>query len=263
MKKTILYFGFLILMLGLVSAATIERTINDDTNHISYQAFGTSGRTIWGGLIYESIPPGYTVQNYNGLDSKFEGGVFKMPFTQNKLPQFDLVGSGGAMMSGTYQYGDSLGTGTIGGNTDIDGGGYCVPMTCIGLGVECGTINDGCSGIISCGTCSSGYSCTGGKCVANPTCGDGTCNTGETCSTCPSDCGVCPSNCGDGVCDSGETCSNCAKDCGECPTTCTTNADCEFYQKCEDGQCTEDITKILLIVGGVVIGIILLKSLLK
>lgn len=50
------------------------------------------------------------------------------------------------------------------------------------------------------------------------TCGNGTCDAGESCSICPTDCGVCPVTCGNGTCDSGETCSTCSTDCGVCPT---------------------------------------------
>jgi PGF-pre-PGF domain-containing protein len=52
-------------------------------------------------------------------------------------------------------------------------------------------------------------------------CGDGRCEGGETCSSCPQDCGRCPSGrkayCGDGRCEGGETCSSCPQDCGVCP----------------------------------------------
>lgn len=50
-------------------------------------------------------------------------------------------------------------------------------------------------------------------------CGDGACNGQETCSSCASDCGSCPTPdpfCGDGSCNGGETCSSCGTDCGEC-----------------------------------------------
>ena len=45
----------------------------------------------------------------------------------------------------------------------------CVPDTCLSLGYECGTWDDGCGGTLNCGTCSSGYSCTSGICVAEGT----------------------------------------------------------------------------------------------
>jgi hypothetical protein len=54
-----------------------------------------------------------------------------------------------------------------------------------------------------------------------PVCGDATCDTEESCDTCVSDCGICPSEpepavCGDRVCDTSETCSTCEQDCGAC-----------------------------------------------
>lgn len=57
-------------------------------------------------------------------------------------------------------------------------------------------------------------------------CGDGSCNGGETCSSCSSDCGVCPPTtyCGDGVCNGGETCSSCSTDCGTCNDPCLPTA---------------------------------------
>jgi hypothetical protein len=39
-----------------------------------------------------------------------------------------------------------------------------------------------------------------------PYCGDGTCNNGETCSTCSTDCGVCPTVCGNGIKEGTEQC---------------------------------------------------------
>jgi hypothetical protein len=88
------------------------------------------------------------------------------------------------------------------------------------------------------------------------TCGDGTCSGTETCSSCPSDCGTCPTYqcndgidndgdglidypddpgctsstdndeynepapaCGDGTCNGSETCSTCPADCDVCPPT--------------------------------------------
>ncbi|HMA04307.1 MAG TPA: hypothetical protein VKO45_00070, partial [Methanomicrobiales archaeon] len=70
------------------------------------------------------------------------------------------------------------------------------------------------------GTCNGAETCTTcpGDCGICPTCGDGTCNIGETCSSCPGDCGACPPSCGDLLCNGGETCSSCPGDCGACPT---------------------------------------------
>ncbi|MBM3228335.1 hypothetical protein FJZ20_00380 [Candidatus Pacearchaeota archaeon] len=49
----------------------------------------------------------------------------------------------------------------------------CVPDTCLSLGYECGTWDDGCGGTLNCGTCASGYSCSAGTCVADTTPGEG------------------------------------------------------------------------------------------
>lgn len=59
----------------------------------------------------------------------------------------------------------------------------------------------GWTGTLTCNSCTSIG--TGSCNPPAPTCGDGTCNGSETCSSCPSDCGVC---CGNGTIDSGEQC---------------------------------------------------------
>ncbi|HEY3358733.1 MAG TPA: hypothetical protein VGQ83_36130 [Polyangia bacterium] len=82
------------------------------------------------------------------------------------------------------------------------------------------------------------------------TCGDGLCSGAETCSSCPADCGACPTGCGNGTCDADETCDSCAADCGACPPACgdgTCNgtetcsscpADCGVCPpRCGDGTC--------------------------
>jgi hypothetical protein len=52
--------------------------------------------------------------------------------------------------------------------------------------------------------------------TAAPSCGDGSCDPSEDCSSCPSDCNVCPETCGDGQCDPSESCGSCEADCGAC-----------------------------------------------
>eukprot|EP01134_Creolimax_fragrantissima_P006966 CFRG6966T1 len=55
-------------------------------------------------------------------------------------------------------------------------------------------------------------------CPMTDVCGNGNCESTESCFTCSSDCGQCPSICGDGHCNIniGESCLNCARDCGLC-----------------------------------------------
>ncbi len=65
---------------------------------------------------------------------------------------------------------NSGGTGNIilNPNKYIEGFFWCVPQTCSDLGYECGTWSDGCGGTIDCGSCASGYVCSSGKCVKQP-----------------------------------------------------------------------------------------------
>jgi len=82
----------------------------------------------------------------------------------------------------------------------------CAPTTCLAQDRNCGSLPDGCGAILNCGTCNTGYSCNNNVCALNPvipptltptitptpSCGDNACNGTEACSTCPGDCGVCP-----------------------------------------------------------------------
>jgi|GEM_PF-2027366 len=83
----------------------------------------------------------------------------------------------------------------------------CVSKICSQLGYNCGTASDGCGGALSCGTCSTGQSCTDNSCV--PSCVAKTCAVqGYSCGSqsdgCDGslDCGSCPSGktCSTGVC---------------------------------------------------------------
>ncbi len=90
-----------------------------------------------------------------------------------------------------------------------------------GVGKSCQTPACG-SGCLTDADCSLAGSCTkcdtsSKTCVAPPTCPNGSCSGGETCSSCPADCGTCPTTtCPNGVCSGGETCSSCPADCGAC-----------------------------------------------
>ena len=71
----------------------------------------------------------------------------------------------------------------------------------------------------------------------NPVCGNGACESTESCSTCPTDCGICPPVCGNSKCESGETCSSCSIDCGVCPPVCGDGA-CNGTETCS--TCSKD-----------------------
>jgi len=64
----------------------------------------------------------------------------------------------------------------------------CVPTTCQAANVACGVLNDGCGGVLSCGSCSAGQTCTPqGQCVS---CRPATCaSLGRQCGAVPDGCG--------------------------------------------------------------------------
>lgn len=63
-------------------------------------------------------------------------------------------------------------------------GAACCPTTCAALGADCGSIPDGCGGVLACGVCSGPDVCSGGSCVCPPaTCG------AEDCASVPDGCG--------------------------------------------------------------------------
>lgn len=88
-------------------------------------------------------------------------------------------------------------------------------------------------------------------CGLCPTCPNGTCDETESCASCPADCGGCDT-CGDGYCKGAEDCLSCAPDCGKCPScgdgacdtateTCfTCPDDCGKCEGCGDGLCKAD-----------------------
>jgi hypothetical protein len=56
-------------------------------------------------------------------------------------------------------------------NIDFTVNGWtCTPKTCANLGYNCGTVSDGCSGSLNCGTCPSSQTCGNNKCVVAQTC---------------------------------------------------------------------------------------------
>ncbi len=112
-------------------------------------------------------------------------------------------------------------------------GGACGPA-CTGdcTGRACG--DDGCGG--TCGDCGAREACTqDGRCLPDPTCGDGACDGPETCADCAQDC-----PCAD-TCDAQGRCVGCVPDCGAavcgddgCGGPCGA---CGPDEQCTDGRC--------------------------
>jgi hypothetical protein len=97
--------------------------------------------------------------------------------------------------------------------------GKCVAKTCDGLGDKCGAQDDGCGGVLQCGTCDHDQPCVKGQCQCQPT----TCPAlGATCGDQDNGCGQ-SINCG--TCLASQTCTN--NTCACKPTTCAAaNASC-------------------------------------
>lgn len=85
-------------------------------------------------------------------------------------------------------------------------GGSCTPTTCSALGATCGSPSNGCGGTLSCGTCSSGYTCNSSSYTCEASC------TPTTCSALGATCGSPSNGCGGslscGTCSSGYTCNS-------------------------------------------------------
>lgn len=98
----------------------------------------------------------------------------------------------------------------------------CTPRTCQQLGASCGTLPDGCTGSVSCGTCASGQTCGGG--------GPNVCGTSEcfpkSCAQLEASCGIASDGCSDivhcGECTAPSQCGGAgiANQCGCTPKTC-------------------------------------------
>jgi cysteine-rich repeat protein len=60
----------------------------------------------------------------------------------------------------------------------------CPPQTCNGLGIDCGSVSDGCSGTLWCGDCGIGETCSNNQCISF--CGgtDTSCGTSGSCQNC-------------------------------------------------------------------------------
>jgi hypothetical protein len=97
------------------------------------------------------------------------------------------------------------------------------PGTCASENAQCGTVSDGCGGVLSCGTCSGGMTCGAG---GTPNlCGAGSCMP-KTCAGLGASCGTASDGCSGmldcGSCTAPQTCGGSGQPgvCGCTPTTC-------------------------------------------
>jgi uncharacterized protein YkwD len=100
--------------------------------------------------------------------------------------------------------------------------GPCEPSTCAELGAECGTVSDGCGGLIECGGCTAPDVCGGG---GPNLCGPESC-TPTSCQDAGATCGTIDDGCGGtldcGACGGIDSCGGggVPNQCGCTPTTC-------------------------------------------
>lgn len=81
----------------------------------------------------------------------------------------------------------------------------CVPTICAGLGYLCGQADDGCGGVLNCGSCPASQTCNSATHQCQSQCTPTTCAAlGALCGTPDNGCGM-PLNCG--VCGAGQSCS--------------------------------------------------------
>ncbi|MEO8581518.1 MAG: hypothetical protein ABI425_02945 [Patescibacteria group bacterium] len=135
-------------------------------------------------------------------------------------------------------------------------------LFCWGAGTACG--NSGGSA-----SCCPGLSCTidtsdnnTAKCTAPANCGNNVCSQGENCTTCPTDCGLCPQPTNTPVpvssCPSGETCVETAGTCGGIGGSLTSNRCgsgnsqfcCLVIDSCPSGETCVENVQACGIIGG-------------
>ena len=115
---------------------------------------------------------------YDSKINKFDATFVSLSNGQYNYTAYAIDDSGNIASSGQKTF-------------NVNATSTCIPAC---SNKQCGS--DGCSG--TCGTCLLTQTCnSNGACINNvvaPFCGDNQCNGNETCSSCPADCGQCPTN---------------------------------------------------------------------
>jgi len=133
----------------------------------------------------------------------------------------------------------------------------CTPLTCAGLGWECGSGEDGCGGALDCGSCGDYGDCDAGSCTCtylqcgtaccapDELCRAGVCCRPTTCAELGHLCGTPDDGCG-GILDCG-TCSGCAAQClaGACQPWSQDHSECYdgdvwWFDSCDSRENKKD-----------------------
>ena len=143
---------------------TLPTTVNPgQTFTVTYTAIGTVGD--YGVSVIDTVIGGCT--STQGAVQKF---VLTSPATTYQVT-FNAPSSGSCTFTGDYKFGDfPLKTFTTA-SVQI-----CQPLTCAGLGYNCGSVSNGCGGTINCGTCGIGQQCQSNVCFTCNTNADTDCN---------------------------------------------------------------------------------------
>ncbi|GEM_PF-653469 len=142
---------------------------------------------------------------------------------------------------------------------DDETGPACTPKTCDELGAECGSVSDGCSHTLECGTCSDNLLCSDGHCIDPADCVPKTCkDQGVECGSAPDgctntlECGTCTEGlvCSEGHCISAadctaKSCIDLGISCGSAEDGCGKTLDCGSCNEdkiCSEGKCVDKPT---------------------
>lgn len=169
MKKIPIYIILMLLMINLVFALGVERTISN--NQVTLKITGYGNR--FGGIISETLPTGYsptgiptTLLGVGGSASgKQEGQLYEIAFISDNVNPativYGIAGSGSGAISGSYAYEDGN-TGIVSGQSQLGS----TTTTCVYDGI--------CDEQDSCGT---SRNTDGTICGTNQECQEGICIT--------------------------------------------------------------------------------------
>lgn len=200
MKKIITLPLMMLLMVSTAFALSMTRELPSEaavgtTFDMNLIVTGASGN--YGVLYVIDITGGCTIAGETHIPSGFLGLTDKT--STNEVLASSSAGT--CTFTGDYQFADASGTlplTVFPTQTVTIVGEDCAPsVTCSSAGYECGSVSDGCGTVLSCGSCSSGETCSTGTCIdITDPCSECTAWTDVACvgtvmkqvRNCPSDC---------------------------------------------------------------------------